>query len=366
LWAEEYERDLRDLLALQSAVAHDVAREVRAKLTTEDEKHLAGFRPVDPAAHEAYLRGTFFLNKRVPAAVKTAMEYFQQAIALDPNYAQAHVGLAECYVMGGGKDSMDEDGYQKLKAAAQAALALDATLAEPHAALARGAADLGDGATAEREFHIALQLNPNLATAHEWYGMFLNWRGRFEHGIEEFKQALALDPASPRINARLGFGFTSLRRYDEAIAQLQRAVEMDPYLWITHSLLADAYQGKGRFDDAIAEYRKSMATAGWPSESFHGEELYIGIAYALSGRKKLAWQIERRARKFLGNGVDPLVLAELYAALGERQLALQWMGKACHTSEDNCAGNLRASQVFDTLRSDPEFVEISRRSGLTN
>jgi len=307
LWAEEYERDLRDLLALQSAVAHDVAREVRAKLTTEGEKQLAGLRPVAPAAQEAYLRGTFFLNKRTPAGNKAAVEYFQQAIALDPQYALPYAGVADYYLMGGAKGNLDSEGYSNLRAAAEKAIALDPSLAEPHAALGRAAAHQGRGLEAEEHFVTALHLNPNLAVGHEWYGMYLCWRGRCEAGTAQFRQALALDPASPRVNARVGQGLTFLRRYDEAIVQLKKALEMDPNFWITHDALGDAYLGKAMFDDAIVEYRRSLATFGSPPPP--DGELSIGIACALSGRKKAARQILLRARKVFGQSVDATLVA---------------------------------------------------------
>src|SRR5262249_10352394 len=259
LWAEEYERDMQDFLGLQRDVARDIAYQVKGKLS-EDEKHPASLRPLNPAAQEAYLRGNFFLNKRTPAGNKAALEYFQQAIALDPEYALPYAGLADYYLMGGSKGNLDSEGYSRLRAAAEKAIALDPSLAEPHAALGRGAAHQGHGSEAEKHFQTALQLNPNLATAHEWYGMFLNWRGHFEQGLEEFKQALALDPASAHVNARVGQGLTFMRRYDEAIVQLKKALEMDPNLWITHSILGDAYLGKGMFNEAIVEYRRSLAT----------------------------------------------------------------------------------------------------------
>src|SRR5262249_40194450 len=211
-----------------------------AKVTPEGENQLAGLRPVAPAAQEAYLRGTFFLNKRTPAGNKAPLEYFQQAIALDPQYALPYAGVADYYLMGGTKGNLDSEGYSKLRDAAEKAIALDPSLAEPHAALGRGAAHQGRGSEAEKHFETALQLNPNLASGHELYWMFLCWRGRCEARMAHFREALGLYSASPLVNACVGGGFTFLRRYDEAIVQLRKALEMDPNLWITHALLGDA------------------------------------------------------------------------------------------------------------------------------
>ena len=226
IWADEYQREYRSILALEEEVARTVAQQIKIRLTPQEQVGLAAARAVDPQVHESYLKGRYYLNERTEDAMNKSIAYFQQAIARDPSYALAYCGLADAYALLGFRGGFpSKDALSRAKAAALKAIELDDTLAEPHASLAFIAeTHEWDWATAEREYKRALELNPGDARAHHWYAGYLMYVGRFEEGIAEAKRARDLDPLSLPVNNALAGRLLVAGRVDEALAQLQQTL----------------------------------------------------------------------------------------------------------------------------------------------
>ncbi len=361
LWAETYERDLRDAVDLQSEVAASIATGIRTKVTPEEHARLAGNHRVTPEAYEAYLKGRFFWNKRTGAGLKRAIEYFQSAIAKDPGYALAYAALADSYEISGPHDfPAMKDTYLKAKAAAAKALELDSSLGEAHTVLADLSYGLDrDWRGAEREFKRALELSPGYATAHQRYSTFLSKMVRSEESLAQIRRAQALDPLSPAINGGVGSRLLWARRYDEAIDQLQKSLEMDPGLGLAHMYLGWAYEAKGNPEKAIDEFRKATSSDGGTLELAS-----LGHAYALAGHIPQAKSILKDLQKrSTSTYVPPYEIAIVYAGLGDRNHAFEWLAKSCK-SEDMEFVSLKVDPELDGLRSDPRFQDLLRCAGL--
>jgi TolB-like protein/Tfp pilus assembly protein PilF len=274
VWSESYESSVGDVLALQSEVARAIAGEIQLKLAPQQPAP----RPVNPAAYEAYLKGVFHMRKLTTPEVKKGFDYFQQAIAIDPNYALAYTGLAACYGLGNFMGMRPSESRPKAKEAALKALELDDTLAEAHASLATVLMDEWDWAGADREFRRALELNAGIAHIHSGQAWLLAVTGRTVEAITEMTRARELDPLSVGTVTGLGRMFMFARRYDEAIEQFGKAQELDPnYIW-AHFFRGIAYQQKGMHHEAVAEIQKAMAL-GDPEYKAIGEAM--GRAYAV-------------------------------------------------------------------------------------
>lgn len=362
LWGERYERDLRNILALQSEVAQAIARQIQITLTPQEQVHLARAQPIHPAAYEAYLKGRFYWNKRNADGFKKGVEYFQQTIQLEPTYALAYVGLADCYNMLNNYDVLPpRDSAPKAKAAATKALELDNTLAEGHASLAFTLMHYDwDWPGAEREFQQAIELNPNYAAAHHWYGLYLTAMERFDEAMTEMKRAQELDPLSLIINANVGWVFYFRRQYDQAIEQCRKTLEMDPNFTSAHVKLAWAYEQKGLYADAIAEFQKVLSLS--PDDP--ALRTLIAHTHAVAGRSTEAMRIITELKKQSKRRyVSPYLIVLVYAGLGENDQAFDWLEK----SYDNRCGWLawlRVDPKLDSLRPDPRFHDLLRRLGL--
>ncbi|MFQ5926898.1 MAG: tetratricopeptide repeat protein, partial [Terriglobia bacterium] len=360
LWAENYDRELRDILALSSEVARAIANEIKITVTPEEETRLASARRVNPAAHEAYLKGRYFWNKATIEGVKKGLAYFEQAIEIDPGYALAYVGVADSYALGGGGffGLRPEEGCARAKAAATKALELDATLAEPHTTLAYCLFFYDwDWLNAEREFKQAIELNPNYAKAHEWYGQYLTAMGRHEEAIAEAKRAQELDPLSLIINTSVGWTFYFARQYDQAIEQYRKTLEMDPNFVETRFGLRYAYLRKGMYDEAIAEWQREMKLLGRPEEKVAA----LGDTYAESGMRGVwQWRLENLKQAAKRRYVNPFLLAEIYTLLGEKDRAFEWLEKA-YEEHAGFMYEFKEDPTFDPLRSDPRFQALLRR-----
>src|SRR5881227_3553321 len=285
LWADTYDRKLTDIFAVETEIAKTVADVLQAKLTGS-EQHVIAARPTaNSEAHQLYLKGRFFWNKRTGNDLKKSIDYFEQAIAADPNYALAYAGVADGYVwLPGYTAGTPRDSYPKAKAAAKKALELDDTLAEARTSLAIAIwlYDF-DSSQANREFQRAIELNPNYAIAHQQYGnVTLSALGRFDDAIAEGKRAVELDPLSLVINTDLGVDYCYARRYDEAIAQLRKTLEMDAGFYIAHVVLGQALDAKGARDAAIVEYQKARALNDDPS--------VLGVLAALMVFRVTSWR----------------------------------------------------------------------------
>jgi serine/threonine protein kinase/TolB-like protein/Tfp pilus assembly protein PilF len=362
LWARSYERDLRDVLALQDEVAQAIANELQIELASNGPMRHGNSRPVDPEAYEAYLKGSFYFNKRTENEVKKSIEYFQQAVNKDPNYAPAYSGMADAYTLLGFRGNLPStEALSKGKAAALRAVALDDSLAEAHASLAFIAeTHEWDWPTAEREYKRALELNPGYAAGHNWYAGYLIYFGRFEEGIAEAKRARELDPLSLVINNALGGRLLIAGRVNEAIEQIQKTLEMDPNFAPAHNRLGWAYLEKGMKDEAIAEFQKEIALSG----SDPDESVDLGYAYAVMGKREQAERIlaklkKKRERSF----VSPVTLGIVSGALGDKDEAFAWLEKA-YELRDPQLTYLKVGPRFTPLRSDPRFQDLLRRMGL--
>ena len=361
LWAESYERDLRDILALQSDVARAITEEIKVKVTPQEQARLARAHPVNPEAHELYLRGLFFWNMRTEEGLRKSLEYFQQALKLDPGYAPAYAGMAFSFTILANR-SFDPplETWPKVKDAALKALELDEGLAEAHAAL--GAYNYGyahDWATMEKEFLRAVQLNPGYASAHSWRGECIATFGRLDEAFEEIKRAQELDPLSRITNNSLGRILYLLRRDDDAILQFRKTIELDPSLALAHWALGTAYQQKGLLREALEEFRKAVELSG-------STPYYVGVlggALAAGGKKGEALALLRTLEKQSKQRyVTPHALAEVYAGLGEKDRAILLYEKA-FDERSIWLGQVyfKVDPRFDSWRSDPRFQDLLRR-----
>lgn len=364
VWARQYDRDLNSLLALQTEIAGEVADEIEFSLT--------GKRPIYPVppvsqspntyqAYDSYLKGRYFWNKRTRQGFQQAIEYFQQAIASDPNYARAYAGLADSYtLLRGYSESPEAESMSQARNAALKAIALDDRLAEAHTSLALISETFDfDWETAEKEFRRAIELDPNYATAHEWYAEYLGLQGRFGEALAESERARRLDPLSLIIAADKATILYYARQYDAAIAQSRAIKEMDPAFPLAHMALA-AYVEKGRFEEALAEIKDSS------QESDIWTSAWQAYVYGRSGREPEAQKALEKVRASYEHGktnADPVLWA--YLGTGDREQALVWLEKA-YATRSNLLTTLKVNPAFDPLRNDPRFIDLLRQVHLAH
>jgi serine/threonine protein kinase/TolB-like protein/Tfp pilus assembly protein PilF len=356
LWAESYERDLRDILALQSEVARAIASEIKVKLTPQEQTRLASARPVNPEVYELWLKGRRHLL--TAGMTMKALEYFQQAIDLDPAYAPAHAGISVAYSNAALFYALaPHEALPKAKAAAKRALELDESLAEAHVALAQLMENPDwDWSGAEREFKRALELNPNSVDAHFGYSWFLTNMLRFEEAVAESRRAVELDPLSLGVTGQLGWTLYYAGRYDESIKSHRKSLEMEPGFAFAHLMLSWNYVAKHAPAEAAAACRRAVELA--PDDQFVLAS--CGHDLAVVGRRQEALALLERVKRLGGRKpVDPYVVAFLYDGLGENQLALRSLERAFQDRSPNLAClRLDFSQP---LRSDPRFQDLLRR-----
>lgn len=363
LWAESYERDFEDILSLQSEIARQIAEEVRATVTPQEQARLRTSRQVNPAAHEQYLMGRYHWNKRSDASVKKALVHFQKAIECDPTAAHGYAGLADCYTILGYYNSVaPQDAYGKARAAALKALALDDSLAEPHATLAVIKRDFDwNWADAEQEFQRAIELNPGYVEAFHWRSTMLSMLGRHEDAVREKKKALAMDPLSVVITTDLARMFYFNREYNRAIEQYRNALEMDAGFSSAHLWLAQAYQQKELFDDAMTTLSTGARLAGDSAYAL----ARTGYGLAVSGKKEEARTVLDQLRYSTNHRyVSPYDVAIVHLGLGQTAEAFAWLQKALE-ERSPWMGYLGVEPQMDRLRSDPRFGEFLERVGLT-
>jgi TolB-like protein/Tfp pilus assembly protein PilF len=360
LWAESFDRKLTDIFAVESDIATTIAETLQAKLTGSEKRAIAAQPTENSEAHEFYLKGRYFWNKRTANDLKTAITYFKKAIDKDPNYALAYAGLADSYALlpdfGAGSP---QESFPPARIAAKKALTLDDTLAEAHTSLAQVlySYDLDfDGST--REFQRAIELNPNYATTHHWLGVGpLIRSGRFDEGIVEGKRAVELDPLSLINNTDLGNDYFLARRYDEAIEQVRKTLEMDPGFYSAYLTLGQALEMKGARDAAIEEYQKARALNDDPSIL-----ALLGHAYASSGNKTEAVKILEQLQELSKQRyVSAYSLAIVYLGLGDKEEALRWLEKSYQDRAGTDIGSIKIDPFFDPLRGDPRFEALAQK-----
>jgi len=363
LWGAQYIRRSSEILALQQEMDRAVSGKLHLTPTVEHQKQLARRSTENTEAYHLYLKGRYYWNRRTEESLKRAVEYFQQAIDKDPAYALAYAGLADCYaVYNSYQVELPRESGPKAKAAAEKALEIDNTLAEAHASL--GMTLMGyawDWAGAEREFQRAIELDPNYATAHHWYAILLSATGRSEQAIVSLKRAQELDPLSLIISADVGLQLHFARRYDEAIEQVRKALEMDPNFAAGHRPLGMAYEQKAMYQEAIAEFQKALAVSRGNPFALGS----LGHAYAVSGNREQARQTLSDLRELSKRRyVSPFDSAVIYAGLGDKERALEWLEKAFDDRSLEMIF-LKVDPRFDSLHADPRFAGLLRRMGLT-
>lgn len=354
LWAEDYDRDLRDILALQSEVTRAIAQQIRLTLTPAGQARLQSARAVNTEAYEDYLKGRYFWNKRTVEGHQKAVDYFQRAVALDPNYAQAYAGLADAFALLGSWSNPvmpRREAMAQARAAAEQALALDDSLADAHASLGFVKMHYDwDFLAAEKEFQRAIALNPGYATAHHWYAYDLVALARLDDALAEIRRAQQADPLSVIISRDVGEILLFAGRDDEAIAQCRKTLEMDPNFDHAHWVLAWAYRRKGQEKQFLEELEKATASHG----------VAEGILYAFQGRRQDAQRVVSRLEKAYGTFTE---IAGIYAQLGEKDRAFTFFERAIEEREGGLIVTRFAVQ-WEPLHSDPRFEQLERRVGV--
>jgi TolB-like protein/DNA-binding winged helix-turn-helix (wHTH) protein/Flp pilus assembly protein TadD len=362
LWSRSYDGDLHDTLTLQNKVAESIAEQIRIKLDTREQATLKHGNPVDPVAHEAYLKGRYFWNKRTGGDLEKAVGYFNEAVERDPNYAQAYSGLADTYALLGDWEYgvlTPGEAYPRAKAAAVKALEIDDTLGEAHTSLAFSLDGFDwDSKSADKEFRRGIELNPGYATAHHWYAWHLALMGRNSDAIAEMKRAQNLDPLSLIINADLAELLLIAHLTDESIQQSRKTIEMDVNFPLAHNQLALAYLQRQKPDDAIAELQKAVQlSAGSPTCTAN-----LARAFAISGRRDQAVQLLDDLKKRAHATSNASEIAVVYAALGDNDQAMTWLEKGF---DERFNPGVLLRPGFDPLRADRRFQDVERRVGLS-
>jgi TolB-like protein/DNA-binding winged helix-turn-helix (wHTH) protein/Flp pilus assembly protein TadD len=361
LWADTYEGDLRDILGLQDRVARAIAGQIRVHLTPEEQVRLTTNRSVDPQAQDAYLTGRYYWNRRATEAVRKSCDYFRQAIDKDPAYAAAYAGLADCYsILGYYHYDTPAATFALGKIAAQKALQMDESLAEAHASLAFDEHYYDfDWTGAETEFKRAIELNPNYATAHHWYALYLSEAGRFAEAKAEIRRAHELDPLSPIIGNTIAAVFYFSREYDLGIEQLRGLLDEDPNFVVAHDLLGKLYLQKEMYGAAISEFEKAMALDPGDSSIL----LEIATTHALAGHKTEAKKVFQRVQDVSKREYVPEYdVAQFYTSIGQPDWAFDSLQRAFKV-RDRTLTFLGVDPLLDSLRSDPRFAELLRRVG---
>jgi TolB-like protein/Tfp pilus assembly protein PilF len=360
LWADTYDRNLTDIFSVESEIAKAIAESLQAKLSGSEKTAMSKKPTANPEAYELYLKGRFFWNKRTAADLRKGIEYFNQAIEKDPNYALAYAGLADSYtllsVFGA---ASPQDSIPQARAAAEKALELDNTLAEAHASFGRILSGYDyDFERAIAEFGRAIQLNPNYATSYHWISNGpLTARGEFDRAIAEGKRAVELDPLSMIDNADLGQVYFYARRYDEAISQVRKALEIDPHSYLAHYYLGQIYQLQGHLTEAIAEYQKAVELDDDPEAL-----AFLGQAQARAGQRDEAQKIlARLTEEAKSRYVSAYSFALMFIGLGDKERAIDELERAYREGAANDIITIRVDPMLDDLHGDPRFEALAEK-----
>lgn len=364
LWGEHYNRKLVDIFAIQEEIAKQISENLRLHLAGDKQKLLAKRYTENTEAYELYLKGRFFFNKRTEEDTQKAIDYYQQAIARDPDDALAYAGLADAYAVLGfplGAIAPRET-MPKAREAALHALAIDNTLGEAHASLAYVTFFYDwNWQVAEQEFKRALELNPNNADTHHWYSHYLMSQDRIDESLRESRRALELSPLDLIVNIHLGWHYLYARQYDAALDQMNKVVDMDRNFAQAYPWLGLIDEQKGKYPEAIAAFQRAIDLFPGGSTQTQAE---LGHAYAVSGKKEQALKTIAELQGLAKSKyVSPYQIAAIYAGLGDNDQVFAWLEKAYQERSDWLV-NLNRDQRLDTLRSDPRFGELVRRMGL--
>jgi adenylate cyclase len=363
LWSERFDREMNDIFAVQDEITGAIIEKLSVKVMANEKPALVKRHTGSVEAYHLYLKGRHFWNRRfAPGALEKALDYFQQAIGVDPQYGLAYSGVADCYNLYGlFQFGVAHKAFPSAMAAAEKALEIDNTLAEAHASLAYAKLIYAwDWPGAEREFNEALKLNPAYPYSHLWYAQYLCAMSRFDEGIAEAKRALESDPISLGINANVGLVLYWAREYEQAVVQLERTLELDPNFGLAYVYLAFVLNRQGRYDEAIAALQKSMERTGYMPLAIP----HLGFAYSLRGDKAKARKILSEAEaRFQDLGFPSTVLAGIHAGLGDRDKFFECLYRA-YEERSPLLTWLKIYPEYDLMRSDPRYDELLRRLNL--
>jgi TolB-like protein/DNA-binding winged helix-turn-helix (wHTH) protein/Flp pilus assembly protein TadD len=360
LWGQSYERDLGDVLLLQSAVAQAIAERIHARLTPEEESRVRSISVVNPDAYEAYLKAGFYGFTGTHAALKRAQGYYEDSVRQDPRFALAYAGLADCFLDQGAFRLMaPQDAYRQASGAIQKALQLDQALGEAHGSLGYLNWQFGwDWQAAEKELRYAVELNPNSIKGHESLVWFLAWSGRREEALAEVGKMQQLDPAYPFIPLQESGVYYHLRDYKSLVEAGEKSVAGYPNGWQSHYFLAVGYEGSGRPAQAIPEYQRAVELSEADTDTIAG----LAHAYTVAGKRTEAEKILRELQtRSKTDYVSPYMISVIYAGLGNKDKAFEFLEKAYKEKSPDVAYFLRADLRIDALRSDPRFQDILDR-----
>ena len=365
IWGDQYNRKQTDLVSLQSEIAIDVSQKLQSRLSGSDEKKLTKKYTENAEAYQLYLKGRFFLNRRTSESLQKAIEYFNQAIAIDPNYALGYAGLADTYLLLGLPDAITgalspQDSLPKARTAAEKALQIDNSVAEVYYSLGQVRSKEHDWSGAESAFEQGIRLGPNYPIGHLYYAVYLASLGKQAEATKEIRRAQELDPLSLPINCSVVYVLYFGRQYDEAIAVGKKTLEMDPTFALAHQRLGMAYVEKKMYAEAIAEFKQAASNSNDAPLAI----VSLGHAYAMSGNNKEAIRVlaelkDMSQRRY----VSAYSVATIYAGLGEKEQAFQWLQKA-NDERNTEIVFLKVDPRLDPLRDDPRFQDLVKRVGI--
>ncbi|HET6217513.1 MAG TPA: tetratricopeptide repeat protein [Acidobacteriaceae bacterium] len=359
LWAGTFDEESTNIFTLEDEVSERIAHSIRLHFTDKEEKRFNQRPTGNTEAYDAFLKGRYFWNKRTGEGFMKGLQYFREAIRLDPNFAQAYGGVADCYATLGLYAILSpQEAFPAAREAARKALAMDDSLAGPHAVL--GLIDLyydWNGQEAQNEFRSALDADPNDVMAHSWGGENLAAMGRFPEAVAEAKLALDEDPLSLIVNTNAGWTFYLAGHYEEAIELLKKAIDIDPAFPRTHFRLGEVYEERGLYDQAVVELKQAVKLSG--GDIYY--EAALGHAYAASGRSSAAHQVlHTLAKQSKHQYIPGFAIALVYAGLNENDTAFEWLDKASNDHSTSMA-YLKVDPALSGLRSDARFANVARR-----
>lgn len=362
VWGKEYERGLADALSIKQAIAKEVTDNLRLKLSGSEQQKLIKRDTSDPDAYQSYLRGRYYWNKRTADGIKRAVNEFQQAIDRDPGYALAYVGLSDCYlVLEEYADAPSSETLPKARAAVDRALQIDDSMGEAHTSLAAVYQAQWHWAEAEDQYKRAVALAANYPTAHHWFATYYMQQRRFDDALNEMTRAQQLDPLSPVIGSAAAIAYLLTGQTEPAAELSRKAIEIDPNFPLGHQTLGWVFLKQGRQQDAIPEFEKSVELSG-RSGYFLGD---LGYCYAVTGRRQDALIIAKELEeKFNRHETIGTYVAAVYAGLGDKDRAFDWLEKNLQRSSGNELPSVTFRFAFDGLRAEPRYADLVRQMGL--
>jgi serine/threonine protein kinase len=364
VWGDQYDRKLADVLTVQQDIASAISSHLRERLSGQSAaKPTQRGGTENPEAYQSYLKGRYYWERRSPESLEKSKDYFSEAIARDPGYAMAYVGLADYYnVVTDYSPIPASEAAPKARAAAEKALAIDDSLPEAHNAMAGAYWSLLKFGESEREFQRTLQLNPNYSNAHHWYGLLLCWTARCGEGLPHLRRAVELDPLNLQYNANLGQGLAVDKQFDAAIEQLKKTLEMDPNFFNAHNQLRSAYRDMGKYDLWLQEWGKSAAISGDQEDATNVKEVarvYAESGYAAAAKRSAELQEQLAKRHY----IDPSIVGYEYAYTGNKEQTFAWLQKAA-AERSSSLQLIKIVRPLDPWRTDPRYEAIVKGMGL--